>query len=157
MERSGRIWPHIVGRSRNRQVLVLAVIALVLLATGGFVLGLPVGFSLGWIAVAFGIAVAAGAVRAGLVPTVGSLWLVTLWWFVCPPLVGYLTGDWATATRYSYPRALGYGYSTAAAELRGGIEAGLTSGLVAAVLIGTGGYLIGTVTSWAATQLKRRG
>lgn len=38
-----------------------------------------------WIAIVIGIAVVAGVVEAGLVPTVGSLWLIGLWGYGFPP------------------------------------------------------------------------
>lgn len=115
-------------------------------------MGLDVGFSLGWIAVTIGIAVVAGSAKAGLGPTVGSVWLISLWWFVFPPLVGYLTGDWADASRYTYPRALDYAYTSAYAELIGGVESGVTSGLLFALVIGTGGYATGAVVSWVSNR-----
>lgn len=144
-----RIWPHVAGESRSRECLLLAVIALLVLFSGGFLLELlDVGFSLGWIGVAFGIATVAGMVRAGLGPTVGALWLFALWWYVFPPLVGYLTGNWEMASRYTYPRMLGYGYTAAYYELIGGIERGVTSGLLFAIFVGTVGYTVGTAFSW---------
>ena len=94
-----RVPPQLVGVSPARGLLALTVVAL-LLASVGFALGLDVGLSLWWVALALGIAVAAGLAGAGLVPTVGSLWLVGLWGFAFPPFVGYLTGSWAGSTRY---------------------------------------------------------
>ncbi|RLM40523.1 hypothetical protein DVK04_19515, partial [Haloferax sp. Atlit-105R] len=85
---SVRASPHIVGESTARELLALTVVGLLLLASLGFALGLDVALSLWWIALALGIAVAAGFGSAGLVPAVGSLWLVGLWWFALPPLVG---------------------------------------------------------------------
>ncbi|GAA0715377.1 hypothetical protein J2744_002130 [Halorubrum trapanicum] len=147
-----RSTPHVVGDSPARGLLALAVIALLLLASLGFVLGLDVGLSLGWIAVTLGIAVAAGFASAGLVPTVGSLWLVGCWWFAFPPLVGYLTGSWAGSTRYNHPRMLGYGYESARAELIGGLESGVRFGLLFAVLIGVGGYAVGVAIRRLSTR-----
>ena len=122
--------------------------------SGGFLLELlDGGLSLGWIGVAFGIATVAGVVRAGLGPTVGVLWLFAFWWYVFPPFVGYLTGDWEMASRYTYPRMLDYGYTAAYYELIGGIERGVTSGFLFAVVVGTVGYTVGVVGSWIATQL----
>lgn len=143
-----RVRPHIVGEGRSGGILVLAVIGLLLLFSGGFVVSIvDVGYSLGWIAVAFGIAIAAGAVKAGLLPTIGSVWLFALWWFIFPPLVGYLTGDWETSSRYTSPRMLGYGYESAYHELRGGIERGGSTGLLFAIFVGTVGYVAGTAVS----------
>ena len=147
-----RASPHVVGEPQARGLLALAVVGLLLFASLGFAIGLDVGLSLGWIAAALGIAVAAGFAGAGLVPTVGSLWLVGCWWFAFPPLVGYLTGRWAGTTRYNHPRMLGYGYETARAELIGGIEYGFTYGLLFAVVIGLVGYAVGTVISRLATR-----
>jgi len=140
-----RVSPHVVGTSRARRLLALGVVGLLLLASIGFAVGLDVGLSLWWIALALGIAVAAGLAGAGLVPTVGSLWLVGCWWFAFPPLVGSLTGRWAGTTRYNHPRMLGYGYESARAELLGGIEYGVTYGLLFAVAFGLVGYAAGTV------------
>jgi hypothetical protein len=147
-----RASPHLVGDSRARGLLALAVVGILLLASGGFAIGLDVGLSLGWIAVALGIAVAAGFAGAGLVPTVGSLWLVGCWWFAFPPLVGYLTGNWTGAGRYTYPRMLGYGYESARVELIGGLESGIKYGLLFAVVIGLVGYTVGMISSRLATR-----
>jgi len=117
---------------------------------------LDVGMSLGWIVVPFGIAIVAGGVRAGLVPAIGSLWLFAFWWYTFPPLVGYLTGDWEMASRYTYPRFLGYGYESAYHELMGGIDKGVRSGLLYAIFVGTIGYIAGTAVSWFETRLKSR-
>ncbi|RLM72956.1 hypothetical protein [Halorubrum sp. Atlit-26R] len=144
---SVRASPHIVGESTARELLALTVVGLLLLASLGFALGLDVGLSLWWIALALGIAVAAGFGSAGLVPAVGSLWLVGLWWFALPPLVGSLTGRWAESTRYNHPRMLGYGYESARAELLGGIEYGFKYGLLFAVVIGLVGYAVGMISS----------
>ncbi|WP_424016001.1 hypothetical protein ACOZ35_08840 [Halorubrum xinjiangense] len=144
--------PHVVGTSPARELLALAVGGLLLLASLGFALGLDVGLSLWWIAVTLGIAVAAGFAGAGLVPTVGSLWLVGLWWFAFPPLVGYVTGGWAESTRYNHPRMLGYGYESARAELLGGLEYGAKYGLLIAVVVGLVGYTVGVASSRLSTR-----
>ncbi|OYR81642.1 hypothetical protein DJ71_01010 [Halorubrum sp. E3] len=144
--------PHVVGASPARELLALAVGGLLLLASLGFALGLEVGLPLWWIAVTLGIAVAAGFAGAGLVPTVGSLWLVGWWWFAFPPLVGYITGNWAGSTRYNHPRMLGYGYESARAELIGGLEYSVRYGLLFAVLIGLVGYMVGMVSSRFTTR-----
>ena len=147
-----RASPHIVGESPVRELLALTVAGLLLLASVGFAAGLNVGLSLGWVALVLGIAVAAGVAGAGVAPTVGSLWLVGLWWFAFPPLVGSLTGSWAESTRYNHPRMMGYGYGSARAELLGGIEYGFKYGLLFAVVIGLVGYGVGMISSRLATQ-----
>jgi len=148
-----RVWPHVVGESRNRGQLILAVIALLVLFSGGFLLELlDISLSLGWVGVALGIATVAGVVRAGLVPTIGALWLFAVWWYVFPPIVGYLTGNWEMASRYTYPRMLDYGYTAAYYELVGGIERSVTAGLLFAIFAGTVGYTVGTVVSWYSTR-----
>lgn len=145
---------HILGESPSRGLLPLAVVGLLLLASGGFVIGLDVGLSLGWAVLALGIAIVAGFLGAGLVPTIGSLWLVGLWGFVFPPLVGYLTGSWAGTTRYNHPRVLGYGYETARAELVGGMEYGIELGLLFAFVFGLVGYATGMVIDWLSTRMN---
>lgn len=144
--------PHVVGKPSRRSLLALAVAGLLALASGGFAIGLDVGLSLWWIPLMLGIAVAAGVVGAGLAPTVGSLWLIGLWWFVFPPLVGYLTGNWAEATRYNHPRMMGYGYTSARAELLGGIEYGVRFGLLFAVGFGLVGYAVGAAVGRIAER-----
>ena len=156
MSYSDQVRPHVVGEARNRGILVLAVIGLLVLSSGGFVLGMNVGLSPGWVVLAFGIAIAAGSVRAGLVPTIGSLWLINLWWFIFPPLVGYLTGSWGESTRYNYPRVLGYAHGSAYDELIGGIESGLGAGLLFALLVGVVGYSTGAAISWFLTRPNPR-
>jgi len=149
-----RTSPHIVGESLSRGLLTLVVVSLLLLASGGFVIGMDVGFSFWWIILAVGIAIVAGFISAGLVPTIGSLWLISLWWFVFPPLVGYLTGNWAEVSRYSYPRMLAYAYTSAFAELRGGIESGVQFGLLFAIVFGLIGYAIGMAINRVSTRVN---
>lgn len=144
---------HIIGYSRSRRILELAVVALLVLASGGFVIGMDVGLSLGWIALTLGIAIVAGLAGAGLVPTIGSLWLIGLWWFVFPPLVGYLTNSWTGTTRYNHPRMMGYAYTSASAELLGGFEYGVKYGLMLAIVLGLLGYMIGVAISWTRSRV----
>lgn len=151
---ASRLWPHILGEAPARARLIATVVGMVILASGGFVIGLDVGLSLGWIVVALGIAFVAGVVRAGLLPTTGSLWLIGLWWFAFPPLVGYLSGEWTNASRYTHPRILGFAYTTARAELIGGIEHGVRSGFLFAVIGGSIAYVTGTVTPSVVTRLN---
>jgi hypothetical protein len=150
--RDVRASPHLTGDAPARGLLALGVVGLLLLASVGFALGLDVGISLWWVTLAFGIAVAAGFAGAGLVPTVGSLWLVGFWWFAFPPFVGFLTGSWAESTRYNHPRMMGYGYESVRAELLGGIEYGVKYGLLFAVVIGLVGYGVGMISSRLATR-----
>ena len=150
--RDVRTSPHLIGGAPARGLLALGVVGLLLLASVGFALGLDVGISLGWVALAFGIAVAAGFGGAGILPTVGSLWLVGFWWFAFPPLVGYLTGNWTGAGRYTHPRMLGYGYQSARGELLGGIEVGVRLGLQFAVVAGVVGYAVGVAIGRLSTR-----
>lgn len=147
-----RVSPHLVGDSPTRRHLLLAVVGLLLLASAAFVLGVDVGLSFGWIALTLGIAIVAGYASAGLVPTVGSLWLVGLWWFAFPPLVGYLTDNWADSARYHHPRTLAYAHGSARGELLSGIEYGLQFGLVLAVVLGLTGYVTGRVIGRTSTR-----
>jgi len=148
-----RLRPHIIGDGWRGGMLLAGVIGLLLVFSGAFVTELvAIDFSLGWIAVTAGIAIGAGILKAGLLPTVGALWLFAVWWFVFPPLIGYYTGDWDVSTRYTYPRFLGYAYGSAAAELAGGIERGTSSGLVYSLVVGTGGYLVGLAFSRFSTR-----
>lgn len=139
---------YVVGESRPRRWIYGSVLVLLGLASAVFLLGFDVGlFDLGfaWILVALGIALLAGGIGAGLGPTIGAIWLITLWWFVFPPLVGYLSGDWATASRYSHPRMLAFGYTSARAELLGGIDYALRLGVFFAVIPGTVAYVVGSL------------
>ncbi|MUW13772.1 hypothetical protein GJ633_03175 [Halorubrum sp. CBA1125] len=142
-----RVWQHLTGDRRPRRTIVAAVVTLVGFASVAFVLGLSVGLYefWGWLVIALGIAVGAGVVGAGLVPTVGSLWLIAFWGYVFPPLVGYLGGEWTGGGRYTHPRMLGFAYGSARAELLGGLETSLTFGLPLAIIIGTVGYVSGTI------------
>ena len=147
-----RASPHVFGEPRKRSLLPLAVVGLLVLASVGFAIGLDVGLSLGWVLLTLGIAIVAGLIGAGLVPTIGSLWLVGLWWFVFPPLVGYVTDSWAGTTRYNHRRMLGYGYRSARAELFGGIEYGVQFGLPFAIVLGVIGYAIGIAIGRLSAQ-----
>lgn len=153
---TGRIVRYVVGDERPRRALIGAVLGLLGLASGAFLLGLDVGlyaFGGGWVVVALGIAFLAGILGAGFGSTVGALWLIALWWFVFPPLVGYLTGEWTMASRYTHPRMLGFGYTSARAELLGGLEYGVQFGLLFAIVPGTITYVFGTVVNRATTRL----
>jgi len=154
---AGPVRSHVVGDRARRNLLVLAVAGLLSLASGGFAIGFEVGLSLGWVVLTLGIAVAAGLARAGLVPTVGSLWAVGLWWFAFPPIVGYLTGSWAGTGRYSHPRMLAYGYTSARAELIGGVEQGLELGLGFALVVGVIGYATGVAIDRIVTRVVASG
>ncbi|SNR23613.1 hypothetical protein [Halorubrum vacuolatum] len=144
---------HLFGNGSRGALPFVAVGALIGVLSAGFVVGIvDLGVSLAVGGVALALAVASGAARGGLLPTVGALWIFAVWWFVFPPMVGLLTGNWETGSRYTYPRFLDYGYASAAAEVRGGIEQGVTNGVVLAALLGTGGYLLGTVGAWIAVR-----
>ncbi|WP_336036278.1 hypothetical protein [Halobacterium yunchengense] len=147
---------HLAGASRPRAAVAGAVVALLAVASVAFLAGLPVALTefTGWLLVVPGVAVAAGVLGAGLVPAVGSLWLVGLWGYVFPPLVGYLSGEWAPAGRYTHPRMMGFAYGSARAELVGALETSVGSGLVLAVVVGTVGYGVGAGLRWVATRLS---
>lgn len=155
---SERVVRYLVGKTRSRRVVVGGVVAVVALASLAFLLGFDVGlnaFGGGWIVVALAIALVAGVLGAGLAPTVGSLWLVALWWFAFPPLVGYLTGDWTGTSRYVHPRMTAFAYGSARAELLGGLRYGVRLGLFFAVVPGAIAYAVGTVAGWVASRLDR--
>lgn len=133
----------------------MAVIGLISFFSAGFVAEVfDIDMSLGWGGVVVGIAIVAGVVKAGFVPTIGALWLFAVWWFVFPPLVGYLTSEWEMASRYTYPRFLDYGATSVDAELTGGVEQGITSGFVYSFILGTVGYVIGTAIAGLSRRLK---
>ena len=86
---------------------------------------------------------------------VASVWLVLLWGYVFPPLVGYVTGAWMEGGgRYHHPRMAGYAYVSARDELLGGVDAATGGGLVAALVVGLLGYCIGVAGWRAATRLR---
>lgn len=147
-------WPHVVGEAYSRGILIAVVVSLLVVSSGGFVIGMDVGLSLGWIVLALAIAIVAGWKGAGLGPTIGSLWLISLWWFTFPPFVGYLTGSWADSTRYTHPRMMAYGYTSARAELLGGIEYGVEIGFLFAFVAGSIAYLIGATIPWFSTLFR---
>ncbi|MFB6113526.1 MAG: hypothetical protein ABEJ58_05420 [Halodesulfurarchaeum sp.] len=145
---TGRAVASLVGETRPRRVVVGAVLGVLGLASGAFLLGMDVGlgaFAGGWLVIALGIALVGGILKAGLGPTDGALLLIALWWFVFPPLVGYLTGEWTMSSRYTHPRMLGFGYTSALAELRGGLEYGVRFGLFFAIVPGTIAYGFGSL------------
>ncbi len=148
-----RLFPLVLGEASARRAVVVSVLGLLVLASGAFLLGAEVGLSPPWIVLALSIAVLAGWWGAGLIPTIGSLWLISLWWFVFPPLVGYLTAGWATPSRYTHPRMMGFAYSSARAELLGGLEYGLKFGLLFAVVGGTIAYGVGAIATRLWTNI----
>ncbi|MCG1003503.1 MULTISPECIES: hypothetical protein [Halobacterium] len=146
----------VLGERRPRRVLLATVVAVLALASVAFLAGFDVrlyDFS-GWLVVVPAIAIGAGVARAGLLSGIGSLWLVALWGYVFPPLVGYLTGEWTEAGRYTHPRMLGFAYGSARAELVGGVETALDFGLMAAVALGVSGYALGAAGRWAVERAR---
>jgi hypothetical protein len=131
-----------VGDSRSRRRLALAVGGLLGAGSVAFLLELHSGFVF-WIGGSFALAVAAGALGAGVVSGVAATWSVSLWSYTFAPLVGYVTGAWAPASRYSYPRMAAFAYGSARAELSGGLDAAGSSGLRVAVVVGVVGYVLG--------------
>lgn len=151
------VWTVLYGDPRSRWAVLGSVVALLALASVVFLLGLPVGlYELsGWILLVFAIPAVAGAVDAGVLTTALALWLVTLWGYVFPPLVGYLTGDWTDAGRYTHPRMAGYAYGSARGELMGGLDQALGFGTGVAIVVGPAGYLLGSAVKWAAKKSQR--
>lgn len=131
-----------VGDSRARRRLAPTVCGLLGAASAAFLLGLHRGFTF-WIAGSFATAFVAGALRAGVVAGAAAAWAVSLWSCTFPPLVGYVTGAWGPASRYSYPRMAAFAYGSARAESLGGFEAAGSSGLRLAVVVGVVGYALG--------------
>lgn len=134
---------YALGEPPARRRILTGAAAVVLLASVGFLLGSDVVLSWPLLGVALALVFYAAWIRAGVATSVFALWLLVLWRFSFPPVIGYLRGSWAH--RYSYPRMLAVEYDPAG-ELIHGIEAGLTIGLLFAVLVGTlvysGGYSI---------------
>lgn len=142
---------YLLGDRRLRWTIVATVAGLLAVASVAFLLGASVGLYeavWGWLAIAIGIAIIAGIAGAGLVSTVVSLWLISLWGYAFPPLVGYLSGEWTSGGRYTHPRLAAYAYGSARAELHGGIETATEAGLMFAIVVGTFAYIVGAVTNW---------
>lgn len=150
-----QLWRYLLGDRLPRLGIIASVVGILALASIAFLLGLSVGlyeFS-GWLVIPLVIGLVAGTVRAGLVPTVASLWLIALWGYVFPPLIGYLTGEWSGTGRYTHPRFAGYAYTSARDELLGGLEASTEAGLFLAVVIGTGTYVTGSIVGLIAREI----
>lgn len=151
------VWKAVFGNRRPRRVLVVSIIGFLLLVSIAFLAGVRIGLhEFGWwIVLIMPIAVVAGVVGAGLLPTISSLWLIGIWVYIFPPLVGYLTGEWTGMGRYAYPRMRGFLHTSARAEVFGGIEMSVNFGLLMAIIIGTLGYVSGAIIRWLATQVGR--
>ena len=152
----GQVWRYLFGDRLSRWAVIGSVVGLLGLASVAFLLGMGVRLYefWGWLVIVPGTAIIAGILGAGFVPTVGSLWLISLWGYAFPPLVGYLTGEWMGAGRYTSPRMLGFAYGSARAELLGGLETSVNFGLALAVIVGTTGYVAGSVIRWMATRMR---
>ena len=130
------------GEPGPRTRVAILAIAIPALASVAFSLGVDVvlGFSL--LALSVGVALYAGATRAGVLAGLGAVFLAVLWRFVFPPLVGYVRSS--MDTRYTPPRALGYKLHP-----RGELIEGLTHGPVyalgVAVVFGGGAYFAGAL------------
>ena len=151
-----RVWRFLSGDRLPRRTVIGSVVGLLGLASVAFLLGMGVRLYefWGWLVIVPGTAVIAGILGAGLVPTVGTLWLISLWGYAFPPLVGYLSGEWMGAGRYTLPRMLAFAYGSARAELLGGLETSVNFGLAVAVIVGTTGYVAGSVIRWVATRIR---
>ncbi|MDB2284480.1 hypothetical protein PM038_04240 [Halorubrum ezzemoulense] len=150
------IWKYAVGDHRPRRILIVSVVGLLVLSSIAFLSGVRIGLYefWGWIVIVPAIAAVAGVVGSGLVPTISSVWLISVWGYVFPPLVGYLTGEWSGAGRYTHPRMLGFAYGSARAELLGGIETSVNFGLMLALVIGTLGYVSGSIIRRLSTRVQ---
>jgi hypothetical protein len=150
------IWKYSVGDHRPRRILIVSVVGLLVLSSIAFLSGVRIGLYefWGWIVIVPAIATVAGVVGSGLVPTISSVWLISVWGYVFPPLVGYLTGEWSGAGRYTHPRMLGFAYGSARAELLGGIETSVNFGLMLALVIGTLGYVSGSIIRRLLTRVQ---
>ena len=151
-----RIWKYAFGNRRPRGVLVASVVGFLALASVAFLSGANIGLYTfwGWIMLVPAVAIVAGVIGAGLVPSISSLWLIGVWGYVFPPLVGYITGEWSGGGRYTHPRLLGFAYGSARAEVFGGIEMSINVGLMMAVIIGTLGYVFGSSIRRLATRIQ---
>ncbi|MFB6121146.1 MAG: hypothetical protein ABEJ68_08540 [Halobacteriaceae archaeon] len=147
-------WRTLYGDPRPRWALLGFTVTVLGLASVAFLLGFSVGLYefAGWLVLVVALPTVAGVVGAGLLPTALSLWLVILWGYVFPPLVGYLTGAWAPASRYGHPRMAGYAYVSARAELHGALDYVLGSGVWLALVLGILGYGVGSLVLWAAKK-----
>jgi len=153
---TGRVRRYLFGGRLSRWAVIGSVVGLLGLASVAFLLGMGVRLYdfWGWLVIVPGTAVITGIFGAGLVPTVGTLWLISLWGYAFPPLVGYLTGEWMGAGRYTSPRMSGFAYGSARAELLGGLETSVNFGLALAVIVGTIGYVVGSGIRWMATRMR---
>ena len=154
--RIARIRSQFLGERRPRRRLALGAGGLVTAASVGFLLGSDAVFSVNWIALALLVAFVGGAAGAGIGPTGAALWFLGFWWSAFPPIVGYLTGEWRSVSRYTYPRMLDYAHGSARYEAIGGIEQGIRIGLLFAVVLGTIGYLGGLGASGLSRAWRRR-
>lgn len=147
---------YALGEAAARRRLLTGAVVVVLLASVGFLLGSEVVRSWPLLGVALALVVYAGWSRAGVATSVFALWLLVLWRFSFPPVIGYLRGS--GAHRYSYPRMLAVEYDPAG-ELSHGLEAGLTIGLLFAVLVGTlvysGGYALRRLTETQTQHVEQ--
>ena len=130
------------GEPGPRTRVAILAIAIPALASVAFSLGADVVLGFSPLALSVGVALYAGAKRAGVLAGLGAVFLAVLWRFVFPPLVGYVRSS--MDTRYTPPRALGYKLHP-----RGELIEGLTHGPLyafgVAVVFGGGAYLAGTL------------
>ena len=152
------VWTVLYGDPRPRWAVLGSVVALLALASLAFLLGLPVGLYefFGWLLLVFALPFVAGAVDAGVLTTVLSVWFVTLWGYAFPPLVGYLTGDWTGTGRYTHPRLAAYAHGSARGELLDGLDQALGFGTAVAIVVGAAGYLLGSAVTWTARKSQGR-
>lgn len=132
----------LVGESAPR-IRVMAITGAVLfLASVAFLLEFDLVRTVWVLSVPLAIALYAGWGRAGVLMGCGAVFLVILWRFVFPPLIGYLR--WSGDVRYTPPRILGYKLDPWG-ELLQGITYGPVYASIGAIILGGAAYVLGTL------------
>lgn len=129
----------VVGE-RKRRYVAGALLGLILGASVAFLVGANGLRSVWFFVPVLAIATYAGRVRAGWLAAAGSVLVTTLWWYAFGPLVGLMRGS--NAERYAAPRMKDF-ETTVRGELRLGIESGVETGIILALVLGTLCYLGG--------------
>ncbi|MFC4986368.1 hypothetical protein [Saliphagus infecundisoli] len=132
----------LLGDHRPRVRATVLAIALPVVASAAFLLEYDAVLGVSLLYPAVGVALYTGWIRAGALTGAGAVFLVILWRFVVPPLVGYWR--WSMDTRYTPPRLLAYKL-TPRGELIQGLTHGPIYALAGTIVLGGAGYLVGSV------------
>lgn len=139
----------LVGETAPRIRVTVITVTVLFLASVAFLLEFDMVLTVWVMSVPLAIALYSGWRRAGVLMGCGAVFLVILWRFVFPPLIGYLR--WAENVRYTPPRILAYKLDPWG-ELLQGFTYGPVYAFFGAIILGGAAYVLGTLLRQSTGQ-----